>query len=147
MSKIKQTSFILEGCYVDYYFGDSVCYNIPRCILLSYCLWMPALPLTVYWWYNQSSPSPPFHFLASASSERWVLLPGEIWREPSQHVSFSEVQLVRRLEEERPAQSRTRHPPGSEGRFFPAKACRQHVKPNVSRHCIFAKMFKCTLLV
>lgn len=38
MSKIKQTSFILEGCYVDYYFGDSVCYNIPRCILLNYCL-------------------------------------------------------------------------------------------------------------
>lgn len=70
MSKIKQTSFILEGCYVDYYFGDSVCYNIPRCILLSYCLWMPALPLTVYWWYNQSSP-PPLSF--SCFSKLWTM--------------------------------------------------------------------------
>ena len=74
----------------------------------------------------------PFHFLVSASSERRVLLPGEVWRKPLQHVSLSEVQLVCRAEEKRPPQSGAGHTPRAEGHLFPAEGCRRHVKQDVT---------------
>lgn len=69
-----------------------------------------------------------FIFCPSASTERRVLLPGEVWRKPLQHVSLAEVQLVCWAEKERTTQSRTRHPLRSEGHLLPAKAARECVK-------------------
>lgn len=68
------------------------------------------------------------YFPASAIAERRVLLPGEVWRKPLQHISLSKVQLVCGTEEERSTQSWTRHPQRTKGDLLPAQACRQHLK-------------------